>query len=69
MYSSIMFRFLSPLNALPMDENRAETASDTGMTPPDDIEMDIRNAITDMISPNNTIRTNLFFFLVISEPS
>ena len=52
-----------------MEENRAETASDTGITPPDDIEMDIRNAITDMISPNITIRVNLFFFLTISESS
>ena len=52
-----------------MEENSAETASDTGITPPDDIEMDIRNAITDMINPNITISVNLFFFLAISESS
>jgi hypothetical protein len=41
----------------------------SGITPPEDIEMDIRKAITDMINPNITMRTNLFFFLAISEPS
>ena len=52
-----------------MEENNAETASETGITPPDDMEMEMRNAISDMNSPNTTIRRNLFFFLAISDSS
>jgi len=52
-----------------MDENSAETASLSGITPPDDIEIDIRKAITDMNAPNRTISLNLFFFSSISDTS
>ena len=64
-----MFRLVSPFRALPIDENKAPTASLTGITPPEDIEMDIRNAMADISDPKSTISLNLFFFSSISETS
>ena len=69
MYNSIISRFLSPLIDLPIDENKATTASLNGITPPDDIDIEIRNAMIDMNNPKNTISLNLFFFSSISDSS
>ena len=52
-----------------MAENRADIASLTGITPPDDIEIDIRNAMNDIRVPNTVMTTNLLFFLEISLSS
>ena len=69
MYSSIMSRFLSPSTAFPMEENSAAMASLSGMMPPDEIEIEIRNATTDMNRPNRTISLKRLFFSSISDSS
>ena len=66
MYSSTMFRFSPPFCIADIS---AETASLTGMTPPDDIDMDIRKAMTESTTPNAQIILNLRFLTAISLSS
>lgn len=56
-------------SAFPTAENSAAIASLMDITPPDDIDMDIRNAMNAMTIPNTTMTANLLFFLEISLSS